>query len=172
MKTFQCQLNVGVEEFLTSGNAVRFEKSDISRTYLFIRSSSHGEFPEILAYFSLSFKELDLKNTELSKTKIKKMDGMKNDAEKIIAYLIGQIGKNSAISHNPINLKIILSEIYSVIAQVKELIGGRIIILDCEEPLIHLYNSHGFESIKINEDNSPKKSEKLHTMFTFIKPTF
>lgn len=62
---------------------------------------------KILAYFSLSFKELILDKTKLSKTKVQQLDGISRKAEKIKAFLIGQLGKNTAIVDNPISLSII-----------------------------------------------------------------
>lgn len=61
------------------------------------------------------------------------MDGVSRDAKRIPAFLVGQIGKNSAIPDNQLSLGSILDEIYSVIHDAKALVGGRIIILECED---------------------------------------
>ena len=99
MQGFQCNLNTDVESFLTQPTkAIRFEQTDNARTYLVLDESTG----DILGYFSVTFKELSLESTALSKTQVKKMDGISKNAERIRAFLIGQIGKNTAIPDNPI----------------------------------------------------------------------
>lgn len=122
---------------------------------------------EILAYFALSFKEIVLNTDLISGTQIKKMDGISKKAKSVKAYLIGQIGKNTQLDTNPLNLSYILNEIYNVIAQVQALIGGRVIILECEDQpkLIALYEKHGFKLIETISENS---SNDLKTMYTVI----
>jgi hypothetical protein len=112
----------------------------------------------ILAYFSLSFKEVTLDTTKISKTQIQKLDGFSKKATTVKAYLIGQIGKNSQISNNPIKLNTILNEVYSVIAQAQTLVGGRVIILECEnnERLISLYQDHGYKLLDITDETNLK----------------
>lgn len=65
---------------------------------------------DLLAYFSVSFKELILEGTGLSKTKIRSLDGISKNAERIRSFLIGQLGENMAINGNPIGLADILNE--------------------------------------------------------------
>ncbi|WP_196566874.1 hypothetical protein [Proteus alimentorum] len=72
----------------SSTKAIRFEQTSNARTYLILNDSG-----EILAYFSLSFKELTLDNVKISKTKRQQLDGISRKAEKIKVFLIGQIGK-------------------------------------------------------------------------------
>lgn len=121
---------------------------------------------KILAYFSLSFKELILDKAKLSKTKVQQLDGISRKAEKIKVFLIGQLGKNTAIVDNPISLSIILNEIYAVLSEANALIGGRIIILECEDNnrLIQLYKQHGFTLIEIETNTS----SSLRTLYIHI----
>ena len=78
--------------------------------------------------------------------------------------MIGQIGKNAAISDNPLCLGKILEDVYSVIGQAQRLIGGRVVILECEdEPkLIGLYTSQGFELLETKADT---QQPNLRTMY-------
>lgn len=116
-----------------------------------------------MAYFAVTFKDLYLADKKISKTQIKKIDGISKETERISAFLIGQIGKNHSVHENPINLQAILDEVYGVIAEAKELIGGRIIFLECEnnERLIQHYKNHGFTLI---QDDAPG----LRTMYINI----
>lgn len=92
------------------------------------------------------------------------MDGINKNAEKVKAYLIGQIGKNYSVQHNDISLELILDEVYAIIDQVKALIGGRAVILECgkHQKLIDLYKQNGFDVLI----HTP--SEPLVTMYTYI----
>ncbi|UYZ67635.1 hypothetical protein LP090_05095 [Moraxella bovis] len=95
LKEFACPKNPDVERFLHQ-KALRFEESHNARTYLIL-----SEMGEILAYFSLSFKEVDLQVDKISKSEIKQLDGINKNANKIRVFLIEQIGKNSLIADNP-----------------------------------------------------------------------
>jgi len=100
----------------------------------------------------------------VSKGCIKSLDGFSKNATTIKAYLIGQIGKNSQIEPNPIRLENIFDEIYSVIAQAQSLVGGRVIILECEdnERLITLYQTHGYKVLEV------MPTDDLKTMYISI----
>lgn len=160
LSSFECNRNIDVENFLTQPNkAIRFELSDNARTYLILDDDTGA----ILAYFSVSFKELVLDGIKISKTKVRKLDGISKNAERIRAFLIGQLGKNSAIASNSMSIGFILDEIYAVVSAAKALIGGRIIILECEDcrKLIQLYEEQGFTLIEMDGEDQPK----LRTMY-------
>ncbi len=150
-----------MEKFLHI-TAIRFEESDNARTYLIV----DNETSQILAYFSISFKELSLENTDISKNEIKKLDGINKNAKKIKVYLIGQIAKNFNVPNNPIKLEDILMDAYGAINDAKAIIGGRVIILECENtrPLIDLYEKHNFKRL-IMENNI----DSLITFYINIK---
>lgn len=97
---------------------------------------------------------------------MRRLDGISRDAERIRAFLIGQIGKNTAIANNSISLSLIFDEIYAVISAAQSLVGGRIIILECEDipKLIKLYESHGYTLINIEGEKQPA----LRTLYTHI----
>jgi hypothetical protein len=105
-----------------------------------------------------------LVHSEISKGKIKRLDGINKNADKIKAYLVGQIGKNFSIEPNEITLELILDEVYAIIDAAKALIGGRAVILECDKSkkLIDLYKKNGFNEL-INTPHEP-----LVTMYTYI----
>ncbi len=107
---------------------------------------------------------MSLVHAEISKTKVKSLDGINKNAEKIKAYLIGQIGKNFSIVPNSMTLALILEEIYAIIYAANALIGGRAVILECDknQKLINLYKENGFDEL-INAPQDP-----LVTMYTYI----
>lgn len=160
--SFSCPPNPDVESFLLNKDkGIRFENTSISRTYLIIDDDTG----DILAYFSISFKEITLDTSNISKSLIKRLDGINKRAETLKVYLIGQIGKNFSVNNNPIKLDNILNEIYNVISQAQALIGGRVIILECENQpkLIALYERHGFKLIE-----TTNRSDSLLTMYTSV----
>lgn len=149
MNGFQCNQNADIERFLFK-NAIRFENSRIARTYLILDSSA-----DILAYFTLSFKSITV---NVSKSQLKKLTGGLTDSNQINAFLIGQIGKNSLIQHNPIQLKAILAEIFPMVENGQAIFGGRSIILECENnpKLISHYEKHGFRLINTDDEKHLK----------------
>lgn len=110
---------------------------------------------EILAYFSLSFKEVDLQVDKISKSEIKQLDGINKNANKIRVFLIGQIGKNSLIANNLIKLADIFNEIEKILLKAKQLIGGRAVILECQPiaKLLDLYSHHDFKQLAVVNDD-------------------
>jgi hypothetical protein len=141
LSSFSCPLNLDVEDFLLK-KAARFQQSDKARTYLILSE----ETGVILAYFSLSFKELSLNNFEVSKKTVRKLDGINKHSEKIQSYLIGQIGKNDSIENNTLRLKDIMEIIWGIINEAQSLVGGRVVILECQniEKLVNIYKAEGF----------------------------
>jgi len=117
---------------------------------------------QFLGYFSLTPKGIFAKNA-VSKTKLKMLKA--NDERVIKSYLIGQIGKNSSIPNNPVNLKILLDYAFTIIRKAQHLVGGSAIALECENSpsLISLYEQHGFKYLQIDENDG------LVTMYTKLK---
>lgn len=159
MRSYSCPKNKDLQEFLHK-QAIHFEKADITRTYLIV-----GEEGDIYAYFSLSTKEVIIDSDFLgvSKSAIKKMHLSDNNA--LRAFLIGQIGKNFAIPNNPLNLQLILDEIYQLLYQAQQIIGSRAVILECENNprLIQHYIKHDFKVIHVKSHH-----DGLITMYKFI----
>lgn len=155
---FQYSRNPDVEKFLVQ-KAIRFEQASAASTHLILNENG-----QILAYYALSFKEIRI---EASKTLWKKLLGGLGAGNILKVFLIGQIAKNEAISNNPINLSTILDDIYQQIYLAKCSVGGRVIVLECEDHpnLISHYQKHGFQLLQTVEDEN-----QLKTMF--IVPAF
>lgn len=83
----------------------------------------------------------------------------------MVAYLIGQLAKNDGIEKSAINLSDILAEIYAVINSARLLIGGRLVILECENSpsLINHYSNHGFAQLGADD-----AGDGLITMYRVI----
>lgn len=95
----------------------------------------------------------------VSNSQKKKLKANRN--KPIKTYLLGQIGKNSAIEDNPINLKMILDEAFNKIEEARSIVGGRTVILECEncDKLVNHYEKHGFSKLQ---------SDELLTMYAIL----
>lgn len=115
----------------------------------------------------MTIRELLLESSNISKAEVKRLDGFNKNAERVQAFLIGQIGKNFSISNNPIKLSDILEEVYSVFSQARELIGGRVVFLECEnnDKLIELYSRHKFKLL----NTEPQDDSGLLTMYINVR---
>ena len=75
LASFSCPQNTDVENFLKN-KALRFDSTHNSRTYLILNEENVDW--GICAYFSVSFKEIEVRN--LSKSTVKKLDGISKSA--------------------------------------------------------------------------------------------
>lgn len=98
----------------------------------------------ILAYFSVTTKEIVLSEKKVSAKVFRNLGGRKGQDLKVRSYLIGQLGKNFNIPDNPLSLSCILQEIYPIILEAQALVGGRCLILECSKELQALYQKEGF----------------------------
>ncbi|MEX0779225.1 MAG: GNAT family acetyltransferase [Balneolales bacterium] len=146
-----------VESFLRT-KAIQFEKLDLSRTYLVMSTYQDTSF--IFGYFSISNRPLVInrKNFKsLSKSLQKALMGVghKTDqkAYEIKGYLLGQLGKN----FNDVARKAkiatgsdILTLAYTKILEAYEVVGGRILYLECEDndKIKDFYRKNGFRELE------------------------
>ena len=149
--------NADVELFLKQ-KAENFERRNKSRTYLLI----DGISGDIAAYFTLSLKSVDF-GQSVSKSTIRDIDGFSKDVESAAVVLIGQFGKNYSmrdyISGTDL-LEIVLNVIYSV----KDIVGGRICLLETEDTpenkkVVNFYMANGFKMLQHD------KTDKYLQMF-------
>jgi len=141
IEKFNCQ-DKEVEKFLKE-KALEFDKRNKSRTYLLINTDSTDNII-ILGYFTVTMKSLKL-SPALSKSKIKKIDGFRSDIKETEAVLIGQLGKNQDYK-TQIDGKTILKTAIEIVYATCELIGGRIVFLECadNEKVVRFYEENDF----------------------------
>jgi len=87
---------------------------------------------------------------------LKKKLGNLADAEKnIVAFLIGQLGRDSRYGKEILDGRRMLQDCYDLIASARDIVGGRVILLDCKpvEKLCSYYESEGFIDITEDEDD-------------------
>lgn len=157
LHTFRCSKNEDVEKFLTmSDKCISFEKRNRSRTYLILNEENH-----ILGYFSLALKTLFVQHNSITSAMKRRINPGKSvssiapDTEYYNVYLIGQIGRNDSFTSNDLSLKDVLREIYSILYEVQNRVGGSSILVevDTNEKLIGLYKKYGFQYLDADQES-------------------
>lgn len=163
---FKCRLNPDVESFLHK-TSIELQRKNISRTFLILDEewNIHAYFTLAIHMFSNELKDESRKQF-LSNEKLKKLKGYdisysnkereKNVPDKKVfwAILIGQLGRNDSSSKEVIDLKLLLQFIYSKIEEIKELIGGNIVLLEAvkNEKLIKKYEEYNFQFLQETDE--------------------
>lgn len=113
----------------------------------------------ILGYFSLSLKTLSIPDG-ISNRKRKELDGFNakmhgEPIREVPCYLIGQLGKNSALTKEEQTLSgsKLIDLAISVVMTAVESVGGRYVMVECHDrqALIDFYNRNGFKKISCVE---------------------
>lgn len=159
---FKCTKNIDVENFLHK-TSIRLQKHNLSRTFLIVDENMHihAYFALTIRMFSNEVKESE-ENTFLSNTKLKKLQSYNihqqdGNIKKIFwSILIGQLGRNDNSSKEIIDLELLLKFIFSIIIEIKERIGGNIVLLEAvkNEKLIAKYKEYNFSFLQDLEDYS------------------
>ncbi len=159
LASFYCARNQDVEKFIKL-NAIRFEKTHNARTYLIFDEENMTK--GILGYISLSFKEVILQpETKENKSEVKRLNGISKNAEDVKVFLLGQLGKNDSVENDELDLSRILDLVYEVILSAQKLVGGRVLLLECQNipKLIKAYEGCGFKILQ---------TQKLVQMYRFV----
>lgn len=150
LSSFSCDKDLDLEFFLKN-KAVDFETISKSRTYLYCDYQNLLDNKiVILGYFTLSLKVLILPD-QLSIRDRKELDGFRGKIHgiplrEIPCFLIGQLAKNTNIANNPISGKVLLDYANSIIKSATSLIGGRFILIECQDnpKVIEFYRLNGY----------------------------
>jgi hypothetical protein len=112
----------------------------------------HEDKPIIYGFFTLTIKTLELNDT-LPKAVIKRIDGFSKHVQAAEAVLLGQLGKNQKYE-NDISGQQILQFAIDVIYEIHNLVGGRIVFLECDDVkrLIEFYEKSGFVPLQKSGD--------------------
>jgi hypothetical protein len=116
------------------------------------------KFPDycIVGYFTIALKTLEIKST-VSKTFFQKFDGIARDNKNKIfpVFLIGQLGRCSSTDKKELSGGRILEDVFSMIHIVQRFIGGRIVLVECDDNqyLKKFYEKNGFRHLQDSEEN-------------------
>lgn len=134
LSAFSCPANMEIDNFLKV-NALNFASRKLSITYL-IFDEIDGQ---ILGYFTLAHKAIEIKNENLSNTTRRRLSSharfdSDTNSFTVSAFLLAQIGKNYGVDCGK---RIMGSELIGyandIMADIQHRIGGGIIYLDCED---------------------------------------
>lgn len=134
LSVFSCPANPEIDNFLKA-NAVEFAKRKLSITYL-VFDENDGQ---ILGYFTLTHKAIEIKNDNISNTIRRKLSAharLDTDTNTFTAsaFLLAQIGKNyGADNGERITGNELIGYANDIITDIQHRIGGGIIYLDCED---------------------------------------
>ncbi len=142
--TFASPLNSDIELFLKQ-KAINFSEGKLSVTYLVVEN----EDALLLGYFTLTHKSLEIDEEGLSNSTKKKLTryGSYDPGRKmysVSAFLLAQFGKNYGLDRDKrIDGRVLMKVAMSTLAQIRYLIGGGIVYLDCEKEkkLMRFYES-------------------------------
>ncbi|AGL03226.1 hypothetical protein Desgi_3940 [Desulfoscipio gibsoniae DSM 7213] len=157
ISSFICPADPDIESFLKT-RAIKFENASKSRTYLlFDKEAVHTGKLRLLAYFTIALHILIVPEG-FSGNRVKKLDGFSSTLRgkrisEFPCYIIGQLGKNAAYPTDSITGDIIMEYALGVIGQTSELVGGRIVLIECRhiDYLVNFYRRNGFNDY----DNEP-----------------
>jgi len=149
LSDFSCPTNKDVEFFLLE-KSIDFAKQHISQTHLVM--APFEDRMVIAGYFALAHKNIQVSELNVSKTLFKRIRKFGKYEQNLLsciisAPLIGQIGKNYTYKkYNLITGDELLKLACDKLSIVQEIIGGKIIYLECEnkQVLKDFYESNGF----------------------------
>ncbi len=157
---FLCSRNQEVEEFLHA-SAIAYERSSSARTYFLTTENK-----DIAGYFTLSIGFADISKSEgLSVEDKKSLKMNKCPDHRIPCFLIGQLGRNDSFSPDDFPGNQILEIALAVLVEIKDQIGGKFVIVECEDHLVSMYQS---EKFKFHLFNTPNKKRKYNQLFRII----
>ncbi|MCX4315114.1 MAG: GNAT family acetyltransferase [Lachnospiraceae bacterium] len=134
LSSFSCPLNMEIEDFIHR-NAIEFAKRKLSITYLLLDNVDG----EIVGFFTLTHKAIEIKNDNISNTTRRKLSAhARLDADTnsftASAFLLAQIGKNYSVDNGKrIRGSELIRYANDIMTDIQHRIGGGIIYLDCED---------------------------------------
>lgn len=143
LASFVPAFNTSTDSFLTE-NAIPMEKKSECRTYIALDPDTS----EIMGFFSIGFRCLEVpEGCGLSKKTLKKLN--RSDDGVAQAYLLGQLSR--AKGYDGFG-KTLIDEALRKIRTAQEIVGCRVVRLDCTDELIGYYQEYGFHFVKKNTD--------------------
>lgn len=155
LSTFRSVRDSATESFLKE-KAIDMEIRDVSRTYLAVSD----EEMNILGYITISIKCLMVPNKNELTGKMRKSMNIDTKKNIVQSYLIGQLSRSA---DSPKGLgKDLLDMAFDILSQAKDLVGCRMVRLDCHDEMVGYYSDYGFRLITRNENRT------INQMMAFI----
>ena len=142
---FSCAVDPDVELFLKK-NAIYYERKGLSRTYLYIDENDISK--SIAAYFTVAITSTSFEG--ISKSRKEKVLGFKpgrDTKDHFAGILIAQLARADGFGPSDITGQEIVKQAEKIIEQGRHFLGGKIVYLDCKEPLIKFYQENGYKLV-------------------------
>lgn len=140
---FLCSRDYEREDFLHN-RAIMYEKKGLSRTYLALSEEGY-----VIGYFTLGIKCMRVPDdapTSVNTRKKMNIDPTSNVAQ---SYLLGQLGRSDD-SPKGFGEELLVNAL-NIIRNANELVGCRVLRVDCSDNLIEYYTDHEFKFITRSE---------------------
>ncbi len=134
LSVFSCPLNEEIESFART-KAIDFAKRKLSITYIVFDNSDF----QIVGYFTLTHKAIDIKGRDLSNTSRRKLSNHSRYEEDVdiystSAFLLAQFGKNYGVDDgNRISGIDLMEFAMDILSDIQHRIGGGVVYLDAED---------------------------------------
>lgn len=134
LSAFSCALNYEIESFARN-KAIDFAKRKLSISYIVFDDSDS----QILGFFTLTHKAIDIKGSYLSNTSRKKLGNHSryeadSDSYSTSAFLLAQFGKNYGVDEGKRIAGIDLMQcVMDILSDIQHRIGGGLVYLDAED---------------------------------------
>ena len=134
LSAFSCPLNTEIETFARS-KAIDFAKKKLSISYIVFDNLDS----QIVGYFTLTHKAIDIKGENLSNTSRRKLSNHAryeddSDTYSTSAFLLAQFGKNYGVDAGKrITGTLLMEFVMDILKDIQHRIGGGVIYLDAEE---------------------------------------
>jgi len=139
-----------------------YEKAGMARTYLTVREGDDDSI-NIIGYYSLALKSVFIPKA-LNNNQRKKIIGplarIYNQDDPVTTYLIGQLGRSMDYSQRG-DGRLLLFSALDRILEARDIVGGRIALVETENHLIDYYESNGFSILESSEDDLTTLYRKL-----------
>lgn len=156
---FCCNRDNDITDFIRN-KAVEYEKRDKCRTYIFFDNEYmlvSGKL-KIVGYFSIAIKTMKVPVLEtMSHNLRKKLGNLSDKDQNLVVYLIGQLGRDTSYSKDDLDGTQMIQACYGLIESARDIVGGRIILVECKpiKKVCKIYEDEGF--IDITEDGDGLK---------------
>ncbi|MCI6731861.1 MAG: N-acetyltransferase [Lachnospiraceae bacterium] len=178
LSTFSCPLNKDVENFLKE-KAILFSKRDFSKTTLVYWVSGDKNIKELVGYYTVAEKVIQLDQNVLTSKERRKLHGHGTYHPETRTYflpapLIAQLGKNYSNGNDTlISGTDLLQLAMEKIKLIKNIIGGRFVYLECEDvaKLVDFYTENNFKCFgkrELDADETDIRGTYLLQLFTIL----
>jgi hypothetical protein len=84
----------------------------------------------------------------------RKLGNLSDKENNLVAFLIGQLGRDSSYDKSILNGKKMLQDCYNLIGSARDIVGGRLILIECKpiDKLCQFYENEGYIDITENDD--------------------